>query len=296
MKENVKAVLALGFFDSVHAGHRQVISEAKRIAEQLSAKPVIVSFDGNLKAAVKGDAFKCVYSTEERKKLFSETGVKDVWFAPVNKEFLSLKKEEFLKLLNEKFNVCGYVCGKDYRFGFNGQGNVLFLKDFAESSGQKLKIVEDVFFEGVKVSTSYVKDLLSSGDVEKAGKILCHPYFITGKVGTGRGVGRNLGFPTANISIGENKYPIKNGVYEGYSQIGGKTYNAVINYGGAPTFGIAEVKAEAYFIDFNKDLYGQEITLYFKRFLRETEKFSNAAKLKERVEKDVLSVMEKRYD
>ena len=126
MKEKSKTVLALGYFDSVHIGHRKVIETAFSVAKN---SPVTVfTFGGNLKAQIYGDKEKYVYSAKERKEILSEIGVKNVWFAPVTKEFLGISGEEFLRFLTEKFEILGFVCGRDDRFGKNGAGKMFRLE------------------------------------------------------------------------------------------------------------------------------------------------------------------------
>ena len=116
-------VIALGYFDCVHLGHRTVINKAKTLAEQLNCQSAIFTFEGNLRSALGRGDEKFVYTVQERRSLFSTLGVDEVFFAPVTKEFLSLTPQDFLECINKKYNVLGYVCGKDFRFGKGGLGD-----------------------------------------------------------------------------------------------------------------------------------------------------------------------------
>ena len=286
MMKKQNTVLALGYFDSVHIGHRAVLKEAVVLAEKLSATVTVVTFRGNLKAALKKGERTFVYSYSERKELLKSAGADEIWFAPVSEKFLSLSKTEFLDLLNEKFSVCGYCCGKDYRFGVNGEGDAEFLKTYAEFKAQKVEILEGVMVGGVKVSTSRVKELLESGDVASANKLLVKPYFRRSVVITGEGVGKTLGYPTANLREEKGRQPIKCGVYFGRAEVDGISYKAVINYGNAPTFDRKNRILEAHLIDFNGNLYGKEITVFFYGYLRDIKKFSDAEELKDMLVSD----------
>ena len=283
-------VIALGYFDSVHVGHRKVIEKGVNLSKQLNCKPVVFTFDGNLRSAIgKGDE-KFVYTTSERKIIFQEMGVRDVFYAPVTKEFLGLSHGEFLQYVNQVFNVKGYVCGKDFRFGKGGEGNVDYLSEYAKSKGQRLEIADILMAGEKKVSTSLIKELLSSGDVANANKLLGKNYFITGNVFEDRKVGSKIGFPTVNIKIDKDKQCLKNGVYHGAILISGEWKRAVINYGARPTFDLNDKLIEAHVIDFNGDLYGENLTVRFDGFLREIQKFVSVEQLKNQLEKDVEKV------
>ena len=283
-------VIALGYFDSVHVGHRKVIEKGVNLSKQLNCKPVVFTFDGNLRSAIgKGDE-KFVYTTSERKIIFQEMGVRDVFYAPVTKEFLGLSHGEFLQYVNQVFNVKGYVCGKDFRFGKGGEGNVDYLSEYAKSKGQRLEIADILMVGEKKVSTSLIKELLSSGDVASANKLLGKNYFITGNVFEDRKVGSKIGFPTVNIKIDKDKQCLKNGVYHGAILISGEWKKAVINYGARPTFDLNDKLIEAHVIDFNGDLYGENLTVRFDGFLREIQKFVSVEQLKNQLEKDVEKV------
>ncbi|MBR5388893.1 MAG: riboflavin biosynthesis protein RibF [Clostridia bacterium] len=285
MANRLKTVLALGYFDSVHIGHRKVIEAAFSVAE--NATVTVFTFKGNLKAELFGKNEKYVYGAKEREEILRQAGVENVWFAPVTKEFLSTDKDEFLRFVAEKFDVSCFVCGKDYRFGKGGAGNAYDVKKFAESRGVGAIIVDDVISDGEKVSTSRIKTLLAAGDIEAANELLGRNFSATGRVVAGRKEGRILGFPTANIETDPQKQYVKKGVYRGRAQIDGKEYKAVINYGEKPTFGIDTPSLEAYIIGYAGDAYGKKITVSFDGFLRETAKFSGEKELSERIKKDV---------
>lgn len=289
-KELKRAVIALGYFDSVHRGHKKVIEKAKELASSLNAITVVFTFEGNLKAVLGNNQEKVVFTPLERQKFIKDLGADEIFFAPTNKDFLSMEKGDFLRLLNKSYNVLSYVSGQDYRFGKFGEGTVDDIEHYALNHGQTAHVVNTLCVNGKRVSTTAIKGLLSAGDVENANLLLGRKYSITGKVVEGRKVGGKIGFPTVNVSIDKDKHRLKDGVYQGEVDIDGKTYVAVINYGARPTFNLDEKLIEAHVIDFNGVIYGKTLTLRFSRFMRDIIKFNNCDELKEQLIKDVKRV------
>ena len=288
-----KVVIALGYFDSMHLGHQKVIGEAKKLADELSCKLVVFSFKGNLKAMLSGEKDKCVYNVKERETMYRAMGADEVYFAPVDFTFLSLGKLAFLNKINKKYDIQGYVCGADYKFGKFATGTIDDLKKFAEGKDQKVLIVDDVLDdEGKKISTTRIKKMLDDGNIEKANAMLGSEFFIAGKVEEDRGVGSKLGCPTANISIDKDKQRVKDGVYAGKVIVDDKIYLAVINYGPRPTFGLDEKRLEAHLLDFDENIYGKTVKVIFDRFLRPIVKFYSTEQLQEQLNKDILAVRE----
>lgn len=289
-KKKNPVVLALGYFDSVHVGHREVIKRAREEADRLGCKLVVFSFDGNLRAMITGEEQKFVFTTKEREKLLLSLGADEIYFAPVNKEFLSLTKEEFLDKINGLFEVKAYVSGSDYRFGKGALGNTEYLKEYASQRGQTVIIAKDVFSGGEKVSTSRIKKLLANGKIKKANSLLSLPYSVMGKVVHDRGVGKSLGYPTANLTLKKDRQPLKNGVYAGRVVFDGKEYLAVINYGARPTFNENNPVIEAHIIGFSNDIYDKGITVVFDNYIRDIKAFSSKEELVEQLKKDILTV------
>jgi riboflavin kinase/FMN adenylyltransferase len=295
-KTNYPVVLALGYFDSVHKGHKKVIDSAKERADKIGAKLVVVTFGGNLKALTSNAKEKVVYTATEREKLYRDLGVDEVYFAPTDKEFLAMSGVEFLDLLNAKYQVDSYFSGEDYRFGKSGVCTVNDLSTYAENKGQGCFIVQLMTFDGEKISTTAVKERLTNGDLKGANYMLGRPYSVTGVVFEDRKVGKTLGFPTVNLKLDKRKHHIKDGVYFGRTEVFGKTYKAIINYGARPTFDLTEKLVEAHLVDFDGELYGMELTLYFDDYMRDIIKFSNAEELKEQLKIDLKIAKEKNYD
>lgn len=277
----------------MHIGHRKVIEKLFFKAEELNALPVLFTFDGNLKGEFCDG--KCVYSFLERKKILESLNVKEILFAPTDKEFLSKSKEEFLEYINGVYDIVGYVAGKDYKFGKCASGDVEYLGKYAKEKGQELYVVDTLTVNGEKVSTTTIKKYLESGEIKKANELLGSPYLISGKVYEDRKIGRILGFPTVNIKIEKDKVLLKDGVYSGHIYLD-KKYRIIANYGARPTFDLKNKLIEAHIIDFDGTLYGKEITLFFDNFIRDVIKFDDVEGLKQRLVKDLQEVKEGKYD
>ncbi len=289
MSDNQKksVVIALGYFDSVHIGHQCVIKTAVDSANKIGALPAVFSFDGNLRKVIGGADGKFVFNSAERKELLYSLGVKEILFAPVTKTFLGRGKRSFLNYLNSIYDVKGYVSGSDYRFGYKGVGDVAYLNEYAKAHGQFVITVPPVLYEGERISTTGIKEILREGNVEKANALLGKSFFITGKVKKGRKVGRTLGFPTINVPIPFDRAVLKNGVYAGRIEVDGKTYKILLNYGDRPTFDLTEKLIEGHIVDYEGDLYGKTLTVYFDRYLREIKKFNDQTELSAQIKRDL---------
>jgi len=277
--------IALGYFDSLHLGHRAIIEKTVNLANGSGAKSVVFTFEKEI-----FPTSKSVYTLNERKQILSKTGVNEVFVYPVNQNSLSLSPNEFLDYLNENFSIKGYVCGQDYTFGKGGVGNTETLLSYAKTRGQTVFVQDFLTVDGAKISTTTIKSLLQKGDIEKANYLLGSPYFLSGEIIRDRGIGKRLGFPTANMLISQEKTPLKNGVYRGHVVIDGVIKKALINYGARPTYSLNTPLVETHILDFNGDLYGKELTVYFDGFLREIVKFDSETALKEQLKKDLESI------
>ena len=289
-------VIALGYFDSVHKGHQKVIQTAREYADKNDCSLTVFTFKGNLKAMLTGTDEKCVFLPKEREEILKNLGADEIFFAPVDRKFLSLSRRSFLRKLNKKFNIACYVCGTDYKFGKFGKGDITYLQKWAKKKKKTQLIVDDFIVDGQKVSTTIVKEYLTSGDIKKANELLGRPYSVTGTVFRDRTVGTDLGFPTLNMRIDNEKHRLKEGVYAGKFDYDGKEYRAIINYGGRPTFDLNTCLIEAHVIDFSGDLYGKTVTLKFCSFIREIKKFNGIEDLTAQLAIDMSGVKEGKYD
>ncbi len=274
-------VLLLGYFDAMHIGHRKLIADAKQIAIREGIETGLMTFTG----AKKGGQ---VFVFEERLRLYRETGIDFVYPAEFNSEFRNMSGEEFLRQVTDQMNVKEFVCGEDYRYGKNAESGIKELSEFCKEKSIALYAERLVEYGGEKAAASEAKRLLDEGNVEALEKLLGGKYFISGNVSTeGRRVGTRIGFPTANIHPQVGKYPLRQGVYAVWAEIDGKKYKGIANYGARPTFEDMRIVLEIYFVGYEGNLYGKELTVYFDYFLRENRKFSCAEELQAQLKKDL---------
>lgn len=291
-KKNLPTVIALGYFDSVHLGHQKVIKVAREQADKSGEKLTVFTFLGNVKAVLNNSTEKSIYLPHERERYLKALGADQIYFAPTTNQYLSQDRKTFLDQLNKLYNISCYVSGVDYTFGAFGKGNISYLSQYAKEHNQNVIVVDTFNMFEKKVSTTFIKQTLSNGNVKMANALLGRQYSIIGKVKKDRQIGAKLGFPTANIEIDNEKFLLKNGVYYCKIFIKDKEYKAVVNYGARPTFELNEKIIEAHILDFQGDLYNQEIEICFLDYIREVKKFENIEQLKAQLAQDVLWIKE----
>ncbi|MBR2988279.1 MAG: bifunctional riboflavin kinase/FAD synthetase [Clostridia bacterium] len=274
--------IALGFFDCMHLGHQAIFRSAIEFAQKNAMEVAVFTFSENANKS----GGRQLYSFEERVKLYEQYGVKTVIAYPFNEETKKKSGEEFLNELTEKYNAKAFCCGEDYRFGNGAKCDVEFLKEYCKKRKLTLIVVPDEKIDGVKVSSTDVKALLFSGKIEKANELLGKPYFIDGKVVTGRGEGHIFGFPTANISESGEGIALPHGVYGCYIEIDGTVYKAVTNVGQKPTFGDLTPTIESFIVGYDGNAYGKTVSLSFIKYLRPTVKFDTPERLREQIYAD----------
>lgn len=269
------AAMLLGGFDGLHIGHRRLLARAKE-----SGLPV------GLMTIVGGKEKNSLFTFEEREEIFREAGADFVFELPFE-EIKDLAPQEFLSLLIGEFSPKLFVCGEDFRFGARAAGTPKTIECGTHVCVEVLPLVE---MNGVKVSASHIKTLLSEGKAEEAGALLSHDFFLMGKVYGDRRIGRTIGFPTANIAYPKGKYSLKKGVYETRVCVDGKAYKGITNYGARPTFDDETTVTETYLDGFDGDLYGRTLKVEFVRYLRDIQRFESVEKLKEQLTKDIRQV------
>jgi riboflavin kinase/FMN adenylyltransferase len=280
------AVIALGFFDSLHRGHRQIICRLKTLSRQIGCQSAVMTFENNPYDALE-KGVKLIYTYDERVYLLKKLGVDIILKCKFTEDFKNMSAGEFCQTLKDNFNVKRLLCGYDFNFGKGGEGNAAFLKDYFEKIGVKVDIIPQVNYRGGRVSSTAVRQYLASGEVKRANALLASPYFVSGVVGKGDGRGAKLLFPTINIKADGQKTPVKEGVYLAAVEIGGKIYGGVTNCGGKPTFGIGGYQIETHILDYSGDLYGRFVRVYFLKRLRGIKKFKSSEALKAQIHKDI---------
>ena len=270
--------VALGCFDGVHRGHCALINHA---TAQKNLLPAVWTFSSPL-------VLPFIYTVEERLSIFGKHGAK---FA-ICEDFeliRSFTPEQFLKHMTESYNVKHMVCGEDFRFGINRIGDAQMLKTCAIKYGASTEIVTPVMNEGEKISSTLIRGLLRSGNIEKVNELLGRPFSVTGKVLHGKQIGRTMNIPTVNQKTESGRVELKHGVYYTVTVTGGKIYPSVTNVGMRPTVNedTGDITYETHIIGEDINLYKKEITVEFYRYAREEVKFSTLSELKETIDTDI---------
>ncbi len=284
------AVIALGIFDGVHIGHRSLLRRAKALADRLGMPFSVFTFPSE------NNRFKNtspIYSTEDKLRLIESLGADSVVIADIS-EVANMSAEEFIyDSLIRDMRCRGAVAGYDFRFGKDRGGDAELLNRLLTSAGALCEIEDEVSYAGEKVSSTRIRNLLLAGDAEEAARLLGTPYFVTSTVKHGRGVGRELGFPTVNADFSALVPPLKNGVYRCVSVVDGVRYNSVTNVGVCPTFDLTESHIETHLIDFSGDLYGKNIRTFFLGYLRDEVRFKSEKELIMQIKVDKNNTIKK---
>lgn len=279
-----KAVYALGFFDGVHIGHQALLTACRRLAEKDGLLAGVVTFGNHPDELVLGSSPALINTPQDRERLLKQRYHMDlVVTLPFDQRMRSMPWQDFLTMLRRDYDAVGFVCGEDFRFGDRGEGTARLLADYCRREGLPWDVVPEQILDGIRVSSTYIRSQIQTGDMATAVRFLGHPHILTGQVIHGRALGRRLGIPTANLTLPGGLAIPKFGVYVCKALVEGKAYPAVTNIGVRPTVGGETVTVEPWILDYSGDLYGREITLELHYFLRPERKFPSLEELKEEI-------------
>ena len=271
------AIIALGNFDGFHLGHQAVAGEAIAWARAEGRPAIIATFDPHPVRFFKPDADPFRLTTlDQRQELFAAAGADAMLVFAFDAELAATAAEDFMaKLMVERLGAAGVVTGEDFTFGKGRGGNVELLKTRGAALGLSARAVGPVLENGEVVSSSRIREALKAGDCETATRLLTRPFAIRGVVQHGDKVGRTIGFPTANLPLGNYLRP-HYGIYAVSSQLAdGTRLHGAANLGIRPSFDPPKELLEPHFFDWSGDLYGQEIEVAFHHFLRPEAKFDS---------------------
>lgn len=298
--ENFKAqkpVVTIGTFDGVHLGHREVIAELKRISRETGGESVVFTFSPHPRMVVTPaeDTIRLLTSLDEKSALLEGLAIDHLVIYPFTREFASLSHTDFVKnILVDRMHLCKLVTGYDHKFGHDRRGDFQSLNRLGEQLGFEVEQLNPLLIENVAVSSTKIRQAIEAGDVARANHYLGYPYLLKGTVVEGRRLGRELGFPTANILPDDlHKLVPTDGVYAVYVEVGGASYQGMLNVGTRPTVNsnVDHRSIEVHIFDFSGDIYGQSITVSFVGRVRDEVKFESLEKLKQQLELDKISVL-----
>jgi riboflavin kinase/FMN adenylyltransferase len=280
--------VSIGNFDGVHRGHVAIVRRLLERAEAVAGPAIVFTFDPHPVRILRPEQSPPPLTWTERKaELLAAHGVDWIVAYPTDEALLALSAAEFFEqIVLGKLAAKALIEGRNFYFGHNREGTIERLTALASGAGISLDVVEPVEIDGAIVSSSRVRELIRSGNVEQAKKLLSAPYRIRGMVTHGAGRGAKIGFPTANLGAVDTLLPA-HGVYAGRAWIGELSFPAAINLGPSPTFGDATIRVEVHVIGYSEPLYGQPLEVDFLARLRDIRPFESPAALVEQVKRDV---------
>jgi riboflavin kinase/FMN adenylyltransferase len=288
--QNEGFVVTQGTFDGVHLGHQHVLKQVVNIAKEYQKPSLLITFYPHPRLVINPNdsTIKMLSSIEEKAKIILEMGIDYVLVLSFTHEISQYSPEKFVHdILVSKLNAQCMVVGYDHRFGKNRSGGFSELTEFAKKFNFKVKEINASEIDEIAVSSTRIRKAIASGNLRDANELLGKPYRLTGIVVEGQKLGRQLGFPTANLMIDEpHKLIPPNGVYLGFVIIQNKKYKIMLNIGVRPTVDGKFQTIEAHIIDFNEDIYNQKLTIYLVQFLREELRFNGLEALKIQLQKD----------
>ena len=287
--KNENQIFALGFFDGVHLGHQALLRRCCALAARQGCETAAITFDDHPMRLFSDRNPPLITTVHDRQLLLRHYGIQTIRCFPVTEEVMSTPWEAFLEQLCRQ-GAAGFVCGDDFRFGHRGEGDAERLQQYCARHNLPCAVIPEQTHSGIRISSTQIRALIEDGSMESAASLLGHPHILTGTVHHGRQLGRKLGIPTANLWIPAGIVVPKFGVYACRVVIGEQTYPAVANVGVRPTVSGSGITVEPWILDFQGDLYGEEIRLEFYRFLRPEMKFDALSELQAQIHRDAEQV------
>jgi len=287
--------LAIGVFDGVHRGHQAVISTSAAHARSEKGTPIVVTFDPHPEKVLRpNDAPHLLTATQHKIALIRNLGVAHLLIIKFDMQFAATTPEDFVKQLVAHSKPLREICvGHEWSFGKDRRGNLDLLKKLGSQFDFSVVGIPPVKVNGAVVSSTAIRRAIENGDFAKAAEMLGREYTILGTVVRGDNLGKKIGFPTANLSAHSEQFP-PNGVYLADSWIGGTLHHGVVNLGIRPTVssGKSERVLEIHLLDFNRDIYGEDVEVRFLQYLRAEKKFENIDALIRQIDADVRKARE----
>ena len=280
--------IAVGIFDGVHRGHQKILRCMLVRAKSRRRRSIIVTFDPHpMKVLAHDPKISILMSLRHRLRVFGKTGADETLVIPFNKAFSKISAGAFLKnILIKKLGMKSLCVGHDFRFGHKGLGDLAFLKSMARRLGFRLSVIPALKKSGEIISSTRVRRLIEKGELRKAERMLGRPVSVYGDVVPGRGRGRGLGFPTANLNPHHETLP-PSGVYAVKAYWRNRLLKGVVHLGARPTFGEKDRSVEVHLLNFHKNIYGEELELLFMKKLRGIKKFKSRQELSRRIRLDI---------
>ncbi|MDY3337935.1 bifunctional riboflavin kinase/FAD synthetase [Riemerella anatipestifer] len=280
--------LSIGMFDGVHLGHQSIIKNLKKISDEKKLSSGLLTFWPHPRTIFNpNENLKLLNTLTEKTSLIENLGVDFLFLQNFDEDFRNLSADDFVKkILVDKLNVKHLIIGYDHRFGKDKKGDFNLLQKMATEFDFEVQQLDAIQLENQNISSTKIRNAIASGDFKSANDMLGYHYPLSGKVIHGKKIGRTIGYPTANISIDNIKLLPKKGAYIVEVWIDNLFYKGMLSVGTNPTVSGTELSVEVYIIDFNKDIYDQDITIKFRDFLHEEIKFDGLEALIKKLDED----------
>jgi riboflavin kinase / FMN adenylyltransferase len=284
------SIITIGMFDGVHRGHRHLVRRLVSEAHADNRLAVALTFFPHPDVVLRGMSGRYYLSTpDERADMLLNLGVDYVVTHPFNDETRQVRAADFVDEMIRYLKMDRLWVGADFALGYKREGDVPYLRRQGEEKGFGVQVVDMVRTPDFErpISSTIIRGLVEAGKVVEARELLGRGYTVSGEVVHGKKRGRAIGFPTANLDVWEQQLIPANGIYAGWAWLNDERFMALINVGISPTFNNKAVTVEAYLLDFDRDIYGQKLTISFEKYLRPEARYDNLQGLIEQISRDV---------
>lgn len=287
-------VVTIGNFDGVHKGHQVLIEKTATYAKARGIKSAVFTFLNHPINYFVPEKVKNIFDEKEKERLIEGFGIDYLIDIPFDKAMTQISAEQFIvKILKDKIHAKKIVVGHDFTFARNKEGTVDVLREMGHEYGIEVEIVQPIKINGIRVSSTFIRELISKGRVDEIPQYLGTPYVIEGEIIHGKANGRKMGYPTANISLKDQIINPKNGIYASRVIIDGKKYFGATNVGMNPTVNGKYLSIETNILDFDEDIYGKRVRIEFLEKIRDEKKFESLDELRKQLDLDTGFVRQK---
>lgn len=289
--------IALGSFDGLHEGHISLVKKVVSLAKENKCLSVIYTFSNHPRKFLNPSInIKLLLDKKNKIEILESNNVDLLYFEQFNNEFMAHTPEEFIKYLCEKFKVKGIVVGFNYKFGYKNLGDTKLLKKLSTKYNYELYVMKPCSYQNDVISSTRIREAISNGNIQNANRMLGRPYILNGIVTDGKKIGRQIGFPTANLKYNEEFLLPAIGVYYTNIIVKNKLYKGITNIGNNPTVFGENITIESHILDFSEDIYGEYIEILFIKKIRDQVKFDSLEELKKQLVIDKLGAESEEFN
>ena len=287
IKLSKSTIATIGTFDGIHIGHQKILNSLARFAKENSLKSVVITFDPHPRKIInKKNSIELINTIEEKKEKLKTLGIDYLIVQKFDEKFSETEAKKFVEILKNNINIEKLIVGYDHRFGKNRNADINDLKKYGKELNFEVIEIDALEIEEVNISSTKIRSAIKDGNIRLANSYLGYNFFLSGEVVKGHSRGKELGFPTANLKINEDKITPKNGVYLVKSIIDNQDIYGMMNIGYNPTFNNKSKKIETHFFNLNKNLYGKIIKIELLEYIREEKRFETVDDLIQRLKLD----------